>query len=258
MNLLEIDVKQFGAAEQHQAVIEQNVRRGLPEFVPALVSHDGTLIVVGSGHSLPTFIEQIRGERAKGRPICAVKGAHDFLCDNGIEPDVFVSIEPRDRRHNVRRKNGHTVYLLASRVAPEMFEYLSDCKVILWHSFSHEAEMDTVKQYTKVAIGGGSTSGLRAIAVGYFMGFRNFILYGFDSCVDEKGHKRFNDQRPVPTIPPIFIDGKEFRCNAAMGAQVNEFQKATYGWLPGIHIEAKGEGAIAALLEGRRKVGMPV
>jgi len=90
------------------------------------------------------------------------------------------------------------------------------------------------------------------------MGFRNFILYGFDCCVDANGHKRFNDERPVPTVPPIFIDGRQFICNAAMAAQLNEFQKATYGWLGDIHIESRGDGAITALLEGRRKAGMTV
>jgi len=83
---LEIDVKQFGVAEQHQATVELNVRRGLPEFVPALVSHDGPLIVVGSGPSLPTFVEEIKEQRGKGRPILAVKGAHDFLCEMELNP----------------------------------------------------------------------------------------------------------------------------------------------------------------------------
>jgi len=118
--------------------------------------------------------------------------------------------------------------------------------------------METVKKYARVAVGGGSTSGLRAIALGWFMGFRNFILYGFDCCVNENGHKRFNDERPVPTVPPIWVDGKKFICNAAMAAQLNEFQKATYGWLSDIHFECRGDGALAALLEGRRKAGMQV
>src|SRR6476646_5755801 len=180
---LHIDVAQFGVAGQHVEAIKAAAARGLPEFTPALVSHDGTMVVVGSGPSLPTFIEEIKEERKKGRPICAVKGAHDFLCENGLEPDLFVSVEPRDRRHNVRKRNAHTVYLLASRVAPEMFDYLEQCKVMIWHSWGKEDEIQALKDsQQKYAVGGGSTSGLRAISLCYQMGFRNFVLYGFDSC----------------------------------------------------------------------------
>jgi hypothetical protein len=68
-----------------------SLARGLPEFQPAHCPHDGTIVVCGSGPSLPSFIEDIRAEREKRRPIFAVKGAHDLLVKNGIEPNVFVS-----------------------------------------------------------------------------------------------------------------------------------------------------------------------
>jgi len=46
---LHIDVAQFGVAGQHVEAIKAAAARGLPEFTPALVSHDGTMVVVGSG-----------------------------------------------------------------------------------------------------------------------------------------------------------------------------------------------------------------
>lgn len=254
---LKLDVKQFGVAGQHIPAIQRNVQRGLAELAPAIVSHDGTMVLVGSGPSLPTFIEEIKQEREKGRPICAVKGAHDYLCEHGLEPDLFVSVEPRDRRHNVRKKNPHTVYLLASRVAPEMFDYLSDCKVMIWHSYGTQEEMAALNGAYKYAIGGGSTSGLRAIAVTYLMGFRNFILYGYDSCNDAKGHKRFDGAQTGQNRDYI-VGGKTFNCNMAMLAQANEFQLCTYGLFSDIHLEAKGEGMIAALIEERKRLGFRV
>ncbi len=255
---LHIDVAQFGVAGQHAASIASACNRGLPEFAPSLVAHDGWMVVVGSGPSLPTFIDQIKEERAKGRPICAIKGAHDFLCENGIEPDLFVSVEPRDRRHNVRKKNDHTIYLLASRVAPELFDYLADCKIMLWHSWGKEDEIQALKDsQQKYAVGGGSTSGLRAISLCYQMGFRNFILVGFDSCNNEQGQKRFDGaQTGITRDVYVGESRKKFTGNMAMLAQANEWQMATYNIFPGIHFEVWGDGLIAAIVEERKKKGM--
>ena len=254
---LTIDVSQFGNASQHIEVIQRNLARGLPELVPALVAHDGTMICVGSGPSLPTVIDQIREERAKGRPICAVKGAHDYLCEQGIEPDLFVSVEPRDRRGNLQRKNKTTTYLLSSRVAVEVFDHLSECHVVLWNAFGTSDEMKAFKGTVKYACGGGSTSGLRAIAVSYLMGFRNFVLYGYDSCNATDGTKRFDGSKTGVT-QEVIVGDQRFVCNLAMAAQANEFQLVTYSLLPGIHIEAKGGGLIAAILNERKRQGKHV
>ena len=254
---LTIDVSQFGNASQHVGVIQHNLARGLPEFAPALVAHDGPMVCVGSGTSLPTVIDQIKEERAKGRPICAVKGAHDYLCEQGIEPDLFVSVEPRDRRSNLKHKNKHTAYLLSSRVAVEVFDHLADCRVMVWNAFGTSEEMKAFKHRASHACGGGSTSGLRAIAMGYLMGFRNFVLYGYDSCNAPDGTKRIDGAKTGVT-QEVIVGGQRFSCNMAMAAQANEFQLVTYSLLPGIHIEAKGGGLIAAILDERKRQGKRV
>lgn len=255
---LKIDVGQFGVAGQHGSAIAGATRRGLPEFAPSVITHDGTLVVVGSGPSLPAMTEEIRAERVQGRTILAVNGAHDFLCEQAIVPDLFVTVDPRDLRHNLKHKNPQTVYLLASRAAPEVFDHLSDCRVMLWHSFGKEDEVEAAKGAgARLIIGGGSTSGLRAIALGYMLGFRKFVLYGFDSCNDAQGRKRF-DSGTGGITTEVIVGGRTFTCNMAMAAQANEFQSATYGWLPDIHLEAKGDGLIAAILAERKKQGKVV
>lgn len=254
---LRLDVAQFGVAGQHLPSIQSAMARGLPEFAPALVAHDGTMVIAGSGPSLPAFIDELKAEHASGRPILAVNGAHDLLCANEITPDLFLTVDPRDIRHNLRRKNEGTIYLLASRVAPEVFDHLKDCRVMIWHSAGHPQEMPAFEGTGVKKIGGGSTSGLRAIAVGYIMGFRKFVLYGFDSCNDAQGRKRF-DSGVVTVNTDVIVGGRTFICSMAMAAQANEFQTCTYGLLPGISLEAKGDGLIAAILEERRKMGFRV
>ena len=254
---LHIDVSQFGVAGQHVPNIHAAAQCGYPEFAPAVVSHDGTLVLVGSGPSLPTVIEEIRAERVKGRPLLAINGAHDFLYEHDLPPDLFLTVDPRDLRHNLKHKDRYTLYLLASRCAPEVFEHLKDQRIMLWHSWGKGEEVDAVKSITKYAIGGGSTSGLRAIMVGYMMGFRNFILFGYDSCNAPDGTKRFDGSQTGVTRDVICGD-RTFSCNMAMAAQANEFQLCTYGLMPDIHIEARGDGLIAAILAERARLGRRV
>ena len=121
---LAFDVSTFNVPEGVTAYIESAVKRGLPELPPAICSHDGTFVIAGSGPSLANTWEELKEEKRKGRPICAIKGAHDFLIGKGIEPELFFSIDPRDRRNCVTLEAQNTIYLLASRCSPVMFDHL--------------------------------------------------------------------------------------------------------------------------------------
>ena len=254
---LAIDVKQFNMAEGLVGNIKSALARGLPELVPAIVRNDGTFVICGSGPSLANFAEEIRAEREKGRPICAVKGAHDWLVDQGIEPDLFVTLEPRDRRNNVRKPAEDTIYLIASRCHPSLFDHLSGHKVLLWHSYSQSEESECFKGSNKTLIGGASTSGMRAINIGYFLGFRKFVLYGFDSCNAEDGvTKRVDGSQTGKTID-VYVGsdrGKKFVCNLAMAKQAEEFQYI-YAYMPDVEVEVKGDGLIAEIIKERKLRG---
>jgi hypothetical protein len=109
----------------------------------------------------------------------------------------------------------------------------------------------------KLAIGGGTTSGLRAINIGYILGFRHFTLYGYDSCNRADGVKRFTGDKAGQTID-IWVGGptgKKFNCNLAMAQQANEFQKI-YEVMGDVNIEAYGPGLIAEILRVRRERAM--
>ena len=255
MQLLDIDVSQFGTAEGNAENIRAALRRDLPELQPALCSHDGTFVIVGSGPSLPLFAEEIKAEQAKGRPVCAVKGAHDFLCENDILPELFCSVEPRDRRENLKHANPYTTYLLASRVHPAVYDHLKDSKVVRWHSWSDQPECDVWRGVGKFGIGGGTTSGLRAINVGYVLGFRKFRLYGLDSCLaDDKSTKRFTGEK-AGAIIDVIVGGRTFWCNHAMAQQAQDFQQL-YKVMPDMTVESFGDGLITAILAERRKQGL--
>jgi uncharacterized Rossmann fold enzyme len=253
MKKLELTVQAAGTPEELCSNIRSALARGLPELTPAPTSHDGTFVCVASGWSMPSFIDEIRAQREMGRPIVAVKAAHDYLCDHGIDPDIWVNLDPRDRTNGIQKANDHTVYFVASRCPPITFDHLKDRKIMLWHSWSDGPECKALPG-GKLAIGGGTTSGMRAINIGYLLGYRKFVLYGYDSCNDAEGKKRFTGEMTGPTLDVyVGAEKRKFTCNAAMAQQANEFQML-YAVMPDITVEAKGPGLIAAIIDERKRL----
>lgn len=255
MKPLEISVKAAGTIDELQRNIRGALARNLPELQPAIVSHDGTLVICGSGPSLPEYINEIREQREiDRRPIVACNGAHDFLCSKGIPPNLFLSVDPRDTiLPNVSLKNQDTIYLLASRCHPSVFDHLADCKIMVWHSWAPGEETEAFKGH--MGIGGGTTSGMRAIHVGYVLGFRKFILYGMDSCLaPDRMTKRFSGEK-AGRIVDVIVGGKTFYTNIAMAQQANEFQ-SLIKVLSDATFVSRGNGIITAILEERRKRGL--
>ena len=251
---LTFDVKQFNIPEGIPSYIEKNLKRRLPELQSAICAHDGTFVIVGSGPSLSEHLDEIRKEQENGRPICAIKAAHDYLVSHEIYPDLFLSIEPRDRRENVKRESPDTVYLLASRCCPELFDHLEGRNVMMWHCMSTPDENDVLIANNKRAIGGMSTSGLRAVNVGVDQGFRNFVMYGMDSCNAPDGITKRIDGSLTGQRQDVTVGGRTFICNVAMAKQAADFQYL-YALLPGIHIDVKGDGLLAAINTERKRLG---
>ena len=255
MEKLELTVQAYGDVNDLQANIRSALARKLPELAPAPTAHDGTFVCVASGWSMPSFVDEIRKHQESGRPIVSVKAAHDFLCENGIKPDLWINLDPRDRTDQIKHANDHTVYMVASRCPPITFDKLQGKKILLWHSWTDSEEQKAFPA-GKLAIGGGTTSGMRAINIGYILGYRKFVLYGYDSCNRADGIKRFTGEMTGPTLDVYVGDGpdrQKFVCNAAMAQQANEFQMV-YTVMPDITVEAKGPGLIAAIINERKRL----
>lgn len=263
MKPLEIDVSRYGEPEGILENIRYALSLELEDLQVGLVRHDGIFSIVGSGPSVVGQLYNIRKDKAKGRPICAVNGGHDFLVENGITPDIFLTVdpramtgrEPRPHVNNIKYPQEQTIYAIASRCHPTTFDHLKGHKVIRWHCWGSEDEHEACGK--QMFVGGGTTSGLRAINFGYIQGFRQFHLYGLDSCLGERKEKRWNTEplpKAVETID-IRCGDRIFTCNMAMAAQANEFQNI-YDVMPDITVRSFGDGLITWILEERRKGGM--
>ena len=253
MQPLEITVQAAGTPEELAGNIKSALGRGLPELALAPIKHDGNMVLVASGWSMPDYIDEIRAHQKAGRHIVAIKAAHDFLCENDVIPDMWVNLDPRDRTDGIRLANDQTIYLVASRCPPVMFDYLKGRKVWLWHSWAEGAEMEAIGP-GKLAVGGGTTSGLRAINIGYLLGFRHFTMYGYDSCNRADGVKRFTGAMTGATVD-VWVGGptgKKFNCNMAMAQQANEFQEL-FKVMGDITVDVKGPGLIAEIMRVRHE-----
>ena len=251
MHELELKADQYGTPEGIGENIKYALSLGLAGLKPAICSHDGTFVIVGSGPTVKNYVEEIR-EESKTRPICAVKGAYDFLIENDIIPTFYLSVEPRIRPVNHPHKD--SLFLLATRCDPAVFKALKDYTIIPWNAWGNEDENVFIEG--QIAYGGGPTSGVRSISIGYALGFRQFHIYGLDSCLtnNEKRIDQGSIHNDVTTIP-VIVGGREFICTMAMADQANNFQEL-YEFIPDVHIESFGDGLITAIIEERKKAGM--
>lgn len=237
--------------------IQASIARGLPAFQPSLVKHDGHMVIVGSGPSVADHVEEIRAEQALGRPIMAIKGAHDWLIDRGIIPDLWVSMDSQDKIvDGVRRKSMLTCYLCASKVSPVVFDWLQGAQVVVWHAWMGTDDTAKFPQGAHL-VGGGSTSGLRGITLAWLMGFRRVILYGFDSCL-KNGAKRVNGDKPDQWCMPIQagLGGPMRVCDASMASQATEFQAVTFFVMPDLKVKVVGDGLFADIMAERERLGL--
>ena len=242
--------------DQTAEYVKLALARGLPEFRPALCRHDGTMVIVGSGPSVANHVEGIRAGKARGRPVMAIKGAHDWLIERDITPDLWVSMDSQDSIvEGVRRKSKEVGYLVASKVSPVVFDWLADQQVTLWHGWFGRGEEKLYPEGANM-IGGGSTSGLRGITLAFLMGFRRVMLFGFDSCLAGKV-KRVDGSKASGfwTTMRAGIEGPERICDFSMASQAAEFQAMTLDIMPGLKVKVVGDGLIADIMAERARLG---
>lgn len=241
-------------------VMEDNIvsalKRDTMDFVPSLVIHDGQMVIVGSGPSVKDRADEIRSHKESGRPVMAIKGAHEWLLENGITPDLAVSMDSQERSVRFfKSRNKGVAYLLASKVHPAVFDHLEGHQVVRWHAWNGD-EADNLFPKGACLVGGGSTSGLRGITLAWLMGFRRVHLYGFDSCLTGKQMRVDGSEFQQWCMPLTAGPNSPMRmCDAALASQALEFQEMTFGILAGIKINVVGDGLIADIMADRKRLG---
>ena len=262
MQELQIKAKCVAGPEQRLEHIAAALERGLEEFGGS-PAHDKEVAIIGSGPSVKKQLKRIRRMQKKGVMILAVKGAHDYLIKNNIIPHAALAVDPQPhivKCFSKKFKEGEVqrpAYLIASQCCPEVFDYLSDQRVILWHLLATSSHKFLGGRFQ---VGGGSTSGSRGIVLAWCMGFRKINLFGFDSCLEGDGQNRLRkitgerwggDEQQVLEL---VCEGKTFFADPAMAAQANEIQDVI-NMLEGAKIKAWGKGLIQTVIEANASKG---
>ena len=258
--------------------------RGLPEFAPAQAVTAKEVVIVCSGPSIKSQIKKIKKLARKGHFIMAVKGGHDFLLEHGITPHVAIAVDPREyiTKYFSQKKKG-IKYLIASQCHPAMFDFLSEQDVVLWHLLCGSCKTALEERNVKrIMVGGGSTSGGRALVLAHMMGFRKCHIFGMDSCLRSRSGKvirsldEFVESDAIlkvngdlvkdsdsmtnaelvksNKVVNLEVGGKAYVCDLQMAAQVDEFQKIL-PMLSGFTVKSYGDGIITRIIDERRSQG---
>lgn len=247
-NLIPLEVKSRCALDE--AGLYEHIRLALLRSLPTVTGqpeHEGVAVLVAPGPSVKGFLPSIKRHRLNGDAIIAITSAHDWLMENGIVPDYAVAIDPLpEQKRWFSRKNDQTRYMVGSQCHPDTFEHLADCHTILWHLYVRQGQT-----YPPNAdlITGGTTAGLRAINLFYALGFRKFVLYGYDSCLKD-GQLRTNGTDNGDKVIEVIVGGEAFLTTPPMAAQAAEFQNL-FQCMPDIDIWSHGRGIITKILEER-------
>lgn len=254
---------------------------GLKLFVPTPHRHDLEAVLVGSGPSVREEVKNLQKKRRNPKMVFfGIKGGHDFLLENGIEPHFGLAVDPLEKIHkeNFLRKAKECIYFIASQCHPTLFDTLlaRDEKVVIWHLLTDNlmkwSQEEGSPVYNHYFIPGGSTSGLRAIVLAYSMGFRKFHLFGYDSCLspakpaDKVATLRKvtgeicegKDEKGRDKAIEVFIAGKKFLADRAMASQANEFQellKSMWKADDPFTVRGYGKGMVQTIIRERYQQG---
>lgn len=240
MNLV-VKTKNCVPDEMIQENIQFALESGLPK-IEVCQAHAERAIVVSAGPSLKSYLDEIRS--SEGKVVC-VKHAHDTLIENGIVPWACVLLDPRPHvRDFIENPHPDVTYIVASMCHRSTLERLMErkAKTLLYHAMVGAGENKIIKE--GFFVGGGSCAATRGISVLHVLGFRQFVLYGFDSCYPEKPSGPRADYQKVDVL------GKQYWTDMELVAQAQDFEKLLLQGF--VDLEVKGEGMISHIWERKR------
>lgn len=165
------------------------------------------------------------------KPIVTVSGAHDFLVERGITPNVHIDCDPRPHKAAMlKRPSFKTKYMMASVCHPDFWATLKDHNVNLWHLVNGE-DFETqawVREHHPQGIDsliyGNSTVGMRALEVCAGMGFRRFDIHGMDCSFDGVTHAGEHLGKKQDEIL-AYVGAKPFKTSPQMLQAAREMER---------------------------------
>tara|TARA_R100000306_G_scaffold62194_2_gene67535 strand:- start:18 stop:2228 length:2211 start_codon:yes stop_codon:yes gene_type:complete len=227
--------------------------------------HRETALVCSGGPSLSESIQAIKKEMVPAlsvppRRIICVKHSYPVLLREGIVPWGCIILDPRPldgtSTHGVVRKklfenfNDRTIFFVASMTEPSVTKFLLEkgARIIGWHAFSQAVAKQKVME-NKMLVTGGTCAAMRSVGLFHTLGFRDFKLYGFDSCLaqapSEKEQKLQIEGRAK--FLEVNVGSKTFWTTGELLAQAQDFEKLVQRFDVDLDIDVLGSGMIPEL-----------
>ena len=154
--------------------------------------HEKRVAIACYGPSLKYAIPDIIVERNAGALVVSVSGAHDFLIEHGVVPDIHVDVDPRIHKADFT-KNPHPKiqYWMASCCHPKTIDNLLGYDLTLWHVHNSDEDVRILDEVDRdgFLVGGGGSVGCRVVSLMYTQGYRDFSIFGMDCSFAEDGEQ---------------------------------------------------------------------
>lgn len=225
--------------------------------VPLDEHHDKTALIVCYGPSLQdTWTDLVGQLKFNGGDVFSVSGAHDFLIRRDVIPNYHVECDPRQHKaENLTRPSEGVQYLIASCCHPDLVDKLLPYDLTLWHMHNGADSVAPIEELEpdQFMVHGGGNAGLRAIAVAYVMGYRNFIIYGMDYSFKDDGQQWAGRHvgKKKDTIE-VVCDGKKFLSSSVNVSYCRHFLM-TIENAPGAQWTLVGNGLLQAMMRAQNK-----
>src|SRR5579871_2126319 len=168
-----------GEPEAIKARMAANEARGLPE-----AAAERPVVIVGSGPSARDAALWAFLEANPDQPTCAVNNALRLFLEHRQTPTYWVACDAEQRvAEFVADAPKDTIYLVGSKVHPDVFDRLRDRDVRIWRLDEFGRQSDAFHVPCAVSVTLCAQSLLR------LMGYNVFRHWGWDCCfLDGKDH----------------------------------------------------------------------
>lgn len=232
----------------------------------------GKLIVVGSAPTVENYVDQIREfSKDPQNHVFVVNEAHPLLIKKyGIIPRGALVFEIEKRAYQcLSEPHPDCTYYVCSICDRYAFDQLIEKKVKLfvWHCWSDiwehlKALNDGFGKRSEggqvsppLMIGGGFTTFLRTLTLGYVIGFRDFELFGVDSSFEGEHSHFFGTPNYGGGVMPCYAQTtqstsdnpqglKKYNSKAYLIRQADEFKNHCEAWHKDFKMRVWGKGLL--------------
>lgn len=244
--------------EQRRANIRAALKRGLPQVRGHHGVNPARLCLVGGGPSLTITESALRAQAEDGAKLVGLNGTYNWLLEHDLRPSSYVQVDARPTNRRFLETHGKVrgcTYFLASHLDPVFFDLVAGWPdVYLFHAISGDdtEEFDILNEFyfgRWQPIDGGSTVLLRSLRLFSLLGFKEFDLYGCDSCYLDGAHHSYAQPENDPDMPQtLVVADRTFSAAPWQISQALEFMDFVRARGDDFALRIHGDGLLAHLL----------